>query len=93
MEEPNVSSEPMIVRTTNGSIYEVDTTNKLVRRLSGRGQATVRVGEDGSWKSYHSINFSEQGLLIVWRITPEGVAQSTLTSPLILDSEAKTITN
>lgn len=41
--------------TQSGSVYEVDVTNKKIRRLSGTTDPTPRQGEDGEWKSYEDF--------------------------------------
>jgi hypothetical protein len=41
--------------TETGSIYEVNITNKQIRRLSGTRNATTRQGQDGEWKDYAYI--------------------------------------
>lgn len=75
-------------KTQSGSWYEVDEERKLIRRLSGPGNPTVRVGEDGVWKAYEQLTVSMSGLVIVWSITPEGVYQTTITSALVEESKA-----
>jgi hypothetical protein len=40
---------------TGNSTYEVDWTNKLIRRLQGVRAPTPRQGEDGQWKAFASI--------------------------------------
>lgn len=57
------------IATETGSVYEVDRQAKLVRRLSGRGNPTQRVGTDGEWKPYANLAFEPQvgsRLWIVW---------------------------
>lgn len=46
--------------TLSGSLYEVDESKKLVRRLFGTKAATSRQGNDGEWRSYSDI-FLMQG--------------------------------
>jgi hypothetical protein len=85
MKETVVASENTIVRTATGSLYEIDYQNNLVRRLVGTKSPTSRTGEDGVWKTFQSIELGPNGMLITWR-TINGIAQATLTSPLITSS-------
>lgn len=71
-----------VYKTETGSIYEVDTEKKLVRRIEGTKPPTERQGEDGVWKSYERLYIYENGLLFTWK-TKDGVAKSTLTSKLV----------
>jgi len=59
----------MRFETKSGSIYEVDETNKQVRRVSGLCAGTERLGNDGNWKTYREISnpiVVGQPVLIVW---------------------------
>lgn len=38
--------------TISGSVYEVDTKAKKIRRLNGNGDPTPRQGKDGEWQRY-----------------------------------------
>jgi len=38
--------------TISGSLYEVDTENKKIRRLNGKKDPTPRQGKDGEWRGY-----------------------------------------
>jgi hypothetical protein len=73
--------------TVSGSLYEVDATNKRIRRLSGNKPPTERQGND--WKQYDSISAIEVGqpVLIIWNEgtpllpdSPEGALPTTMTS-------------
>jgi hypothetical protein len=59
----------MRFETKSGSIYEVDETNKRVRRVSGIMPGTSRVGNDGQWKAYYEISpvVVGQPVLIIWK--------------------------
>ena len=76
----------MIFKTVTGSLYEIDQKNKKFRRLSGILDPTLRVGKDGQWKEYGSllpnVPTLDSVLMIVWRVTDEGVWQTTVTSPI-----------
>lgn len=41
--------------TLSGSLYQVDTVNKKIRRLNGKNDPTPRQGEDGVFKSYEGF--------------------------------------
>ena len=41
--------------TETGSIYEVNTDSKQIRRLNGAKDPTPRQGKDGEWRSYLTI--------------------------------------
>lgn len=75
----------MIFRTESGSSYEVDQPNNKIRRLYGKLPSTDRVGQDGEWKSFHSLSQLIIGrpVIIVWGFVDDGlgkIAQSTCTS-------------
>ena len=72
--------------TESGSQYELDEARLQIRRLSGSMSPTERQGSDGEWKSYALIYESPEigkHVLIVWRVTEEGIWQSTRTSPIV----------
>ena len=54
--------------TESGSLYELDTTNKKIRRLNGLNDPTTRNGSDGEWKVYEDILNVKLGssVVIVW---------------------------
>lgn len=68
------------------SIYELDKTNRIIRRLSGTNNPASRQGEDGQWKKYNEIGELVIGLpfVIVWEIgmddSGEVVLRTTQTS-------------
>jgi hypothetical protein len=41
--------------TVSGSVYEVNTDSKQIRRLNGSKDPTPRQGPDGQWRSYEDI--------------------------------------
>lgn len=60
----------MIFQTISGSVYEINETDKQIRRLTGIKDPTPRQGKDGSYRSYSAIfpdpiTVGEQ-VLIVW---------------------------
>lgn len=60
----------MLLTTETGSVYEVNTDSKKIRRLNGSADPTPRQGKDGDWKSYihiypNPIKFGEE-ILISW---------------------------
>ena len=58
----------MIFRTETNSHYEIDETNKRIRRLSGEKPATSRQAKDGDWRTYKHISGIKHGnnVMIVW---------------------------
>jgi hypothetical protein len=71
-------------RTETNSLYEVDTKNAKVRRVTGAKPATVRMGEQ-SWKKFMACNDPHVGenVVFVWNIDDKGIAQTTMTSRVI----------
>jgi hypothetical protein len=41
--------------TVSGSVYEVNTDSKQIRRLNGAKDPTPRQGPDGQWRTYSDI--------------------------------------
>ena len=71
--------------TQSGSVYEVNQTDKQIRRVSGSKKPTLRQGQDGDWKSYSTLSPIKVGqpVVIVWAIvdgTSETVFKTTFTS-------------
>ena len=60
----------MIIYTESRSIYQVDTTQKRLRRLQGAINPTPRIGKDGEWKSYSSLYPDPivigKSMIIIW---------------------------
>jgi hypothetical protein len=60
----------MIFHTFSGSIYEIDETNKQIRRLTGATNPTPRQGKDCEWRKYDSLfpNPIEEAksVMIIW---------------------------
>lgn len=93
----NLHKQPvMVIHTQNGSIYEVDRKNKRVRRLSGKGNPTPKLGVDGEWRLYLDIQPDppeiDLPLLIVWDLKAKELSganitkvevPTTLTSPVV----------
>ncbi len=78
------------------SIYELDEEGKRIRRLSGYFSSTPRQGEDGIWTNYEDIKFVRgpfdrtDSLLIIWRYE-DGIAKTTLTSPIVKIKEQSNV--
>ena len=72
-----------MIFTTDNSIYEIDPTQRRIRRLEGRNQPTPRQGDDGGWKDYADVSDATVGssVLVIWRWA-DGIAQGTCTSPV-----------
>jgi hypothetical protein len=56
--------------TETGSVYEINTDSKQIRRLNGKLDPTPRMGKAGEWRTYHStypdpIEVGSQ-VIIVW---------------------------
>ena len=71
----------IVFETVSGSVYEIDTLGRRIRRLEGSHEPTPRQGEDGEWREYQSISEVDEGkaVLIVWRYEGD-IAKSTITS-------------
>ena len=67
---------------TESSVYEVDEGNKQIRRTMGLHPPSERIGV--GWKPFNSIHVKVGAPAeILWRITPEGVFQMTVTSNVV----------
>ena len=76
------------VYTTLNSVYEVDTANRRIRRLSGRNAPTQHSGIDGAWQDYADYtSHPSGGLMIVW-----DSERLTLTSQVV-DTETRALTD
>lgn len=87
--------------TASGSLYEVDFSQKRIRRLSGKNDPTPRQGADGEWKVYEEIS-SFSGVenemvigspaIIVWNKSSSNMqleVKTTLTSDIVsIESDA-----
>jgi hypothetical protein len=54
--------------TASGSVYEVNTDSKQIRRLNGVKDPTPRQGKDGQWRTYSDITSVTvgSGVAIFW---------------------------
>lgn len=54
--------------TVSGSVYEVNTDSKQIRRLNGVKDPSPRLGADGQWRGYSEITPIKVGssVAIVW---------------------------
>jgi len=54
--------------TVSGSVYEVNTDSKQIRRLNGANDPTPRQGKDGQWRTYSEITPVKvgSGVAIFW---------------------------
>ncbi len=72
--------------TTAHSRYEIDTTNRRVRRLASRHAPTQNQGWDSAWHSYADVRgWVGEPLTIVWgydEYDDELVARTTTTTPI-----------
>lgn len=73
--------------TETGSEYELNLTEKKIRRLTGTHGPTPRQGQDGEWRTFSAIGPEVpclgQTLLIEWGVQNEdGSEQCTVTSPV-----------
>ena len=76
--------------STVNSVYHINESEHLIRRIGGVNLPTPRQGEDGEWATYETIvQHPQGGLLIVWGENPDGTARCTWTSDVVLaDGEA-----
>ena len=60
---------------TENSVYEVDPSRSLMRRLGGRSPATPHQGVDGSWQLFAEISPIEvdRPVLVRWEAGPDDV--------------------
>jgi len=72
--------------TTANSTYQINETDRLIRRLQGVNDPTPRQGADGAWKAYRTLGLMFDGLLIVWGDNPDGSAATTWTSKVMEDT-------
>lgn len=73
----------MIIHTETGSIYQIDTTQKQLRRLTGATNPTPSFGKDGEWKPYSRLLSDPvvgRPVFIVWNDDPP---QITTTSYIV----------
>jgi hypothetical protein len=82
--------------TETGSVYELDSDQKRIRRLSGIKDPTVRQGLDGDWKDFASLmppDPVEGGrVYIIWKVdNVDGVSvnRGTLTSAVVKVEEVQ----
>jgi len=66
--------------TASGSVYEVNTETKKIRRLNGVKDPQPRMGKDGEWRSYRKL-YPEvptvgRGVVIVWGEETEPLAET-----------------
>jgi len=74
-------------KTVSGSVYEVNLTDKKIRRLNGSTNPTARQGKDGDWKEFANITRISIGhpVFITWTakvpvFVPGALAAATATS-------------
>ena len=60
----------MRFQTESGSVYEVNTDSKQIRRLNGVADPTPRQGKDGEWRLYSELAPDPiqvgKSVLVVW---------------------------
>lgn len=72
--------------TASGSVYEVNTLFKKIRRLDGSQEPTPRQGQDEQWKYYEEISEIKVNspVLISWSFNEDAsVIEGTMTSPVV----------
>ena len=72
-----------VFETETGSRYEVDTTNKRIRRTQGSALPTERQGPDNVWKEYFALGRMLGGYFIDW----DGEGHGTLTSRVVQEGQ------
>lgn len=76
-------------KTATGSVYQIDTPNKRIRRLYGSHSPTQRQGKDGEWKTFVRVGNLQinRPCMITWRTLPaEGgyvLEQATWTTVVV----------
>lgn len=76
------------ITTSSRSVYELNRTDRTIRRLGGGEAPTPRQGPDGEWKKLAAEcrPVIGQSMLLVWGIEPNGSMlrlKSTVTSPVV----------
>ncbi|HEY3670024.1 MAG TPA: hypothetical protein VGN51_03745 [Acidimicrobiia bacterium] len=82
----------MIRFWTENSVYEVDQSHSLVRRLAGIRAASAHQGEDGRWQEYAEISEIEIGrpVLLTWGASEDGtVLRRTVTSVVVGETDGE----
>lgn len=74
----------MIVLRTENSTYEVERTERKVRRVTSTHQATERMNvPDGTWMYYRDVKTIGDRVFFIWDYTEGGLARGTMTSPVL----------
>lgn len=71
-----------LYKTETGSIYEVKSDTKEVRRVYGINDPTFYLGQDGSWKKYEDLSEDFDHLVIVWGFVDD-IYKTTITSKIV----------
>lgn len=77
--------------TESGSVYEVDTNTRRMRKLSTNVTPdTTRIPQDGAWRAFEEMIHGCDGdaIVFVWGESPEGALQTTVTTPARRMAEA-----
>lgn len=84
-------TRPLQFITETGSVYELDRTKQMMRRMSGEDRPTPNQGEDGVWKPYGAITEVKVGVpvLVTWGWDDEGILHRTITSPVMVIPQQK----
>lgn len=78
--------------TETGSVYQVNTNSKQIRRLTGVRDPQPRQGKDGEWKTYiellldvgmNAVIFWDPASTPLHEGSPAGAAPSTITSKVV----------
>jgi hypothetical protein len=70
---------------TESSIYEIDFSWSLMRRLAGVRRPTTNQGADGRWRAFVTTSPLRVGdpVLVTWESLDDDVTPRTITSPVV----------
>jgi hypothetical protein len=70
---------------TENSVYEIDSSRSLMRRLAGTREPTTNQGTDRRWRAFDAMSPIRVGdpVLVTWDDHDDRVVRRTITSPVI----------
>jgi hypothetical protein len=70
---------------TESSVYEIDFSRSLMRRLAGVRPPTANQGTDGRWRAFVTTSPLQVGapVLVTWDSLDDVVTPRTITSPVV----------
>jgi len=76
---------------TESSVYEIDSSRSLMRRLAGTHPPTTNQGADGRWRAFASTSPIRVGdpVLVTWEGLDDRIKRRTITSRVIGITDAE----